>query len=315
MKADRLISILMLLQLHKQLTASDLAKRLEVYVRTIYRDIESLSSLGIPIFTDRGTNGGIRLLGDYKTSLSGINKNEIYSLFLPSGDKILEDLGIEKLKGSTILKILGDSSIDQIKEVENIQNYIYIDMNTWNKNPVNINKDILFILQKGIWNSNILKIIYRKINETKEVILKPFGLVCKRGTWYVIGENNDIIKTYKVSSIESAILEKEKFDRPKDFNLENYWKCSTSKFRDLVPKYNFTFKVNPCIINHIKSRPFITILKEDGNYIDINFDSLFQGIEFAFGYGKNIEIIHPIEAVDEIKRKALEVINLYNINL
>lgn len=315
MKADRLISILMLLQLHKQLTASDLAKRLEVSVRTIYRDIESLSSLGIPIFTDRGTNGGIRLLGDYKTSLSGINKNEIYSLFLPSGDKILEDLGIEKLKGSTILKILGDSSIDQIKEVENIQNYIYIDMNTWNKNPVNINKDILFILQKGIWNSNILKIIYRKINETKEVILKPFGLVCKRGTWYVIGENNDIIKTYKVSSIESAILEKEKFDRPKDFNLENYWKCSTSKFRDLVPKYNFTFKVNPCIINHIKSRPFITILKEDGNYIDINFDSLFQGIEFAFGYGKNIEIIHPIEAVDEIKRKALEVINLYNINL
>ncbi|SCH70744.1 MULTISPECIES: helix-turn-helix transcriptional regulator [unclassified Romboutsia] len=313
MKADRLISILMLLQIHKQLTASDLAKRLEVSVRTIYRDIDSLSSLGIPIFTNRGTNGGIRLLGDYKTNLTGINKNELYSLFLPSGNKILEDLGIEKLKDSTMLKILENSSIDQIKEIENIQNYIYIDMHTWSKSPITTNKYVLGILQKGIWNHNILKMIYRKIDETKEVILKPFGLVCKRGTWYVIGENNDIIKTYKVSSIESVILNKEKFDRPKCFNLENYWKCSTTKFKNLIPKYNFTFKVNPSIINHIKSRPFITILKENNNYIDISFDSLFQGIEFAFGYGKDIEIIHPIEAIDEIKRKALDIINLYKL--
>ena len=62
MKADRLISILMLLQIHKQLTASNLAKRLEVSVRTIYRDIESLSSLGIPIFTDRGTKWGYKTI-------------------------------------------------------------------------------------------------------------------------------------------------------------------------------------------------------------------------------------------------------------
>ena len=70
MKANRLISILMLLQIHKKLTANELAQRLEVFVRTIYRDVESLSSLGIPIFSDRGTNAGIKLLGDYKTYLN-----------------------------------------------------------------------------------------------------------------------------------------------------------------------------------------------------------------------------------------------------
>lgn len=62
MKADRLISILMLLQIHKQLTAKELSKRLEVSIRTIYRDVESLSSLGIPVYADRGINGGIKLL-------------------------------------------------------------------------------------------------------------------------------------------------------------------------------------------------------------------------------------------------------------
>jgi len=262
MKADRLISILMLLQIHKKLTANELAQRLEVSVRTIYRDIDSLSSLGIPVFSDRGTNGGIKLLGDYKTSLNGINDEEIYSLFLPTGDKILEDLGIQKLKDSTILKLLGNSSPYQIKEIENIQNYIYIDMHTWSENPTNVNKDILSVLQNAIWNHKILKIVYRKINETKEVILNPLGLVCKRGIWYLIGINAEVIKTYKVASIESALLIDEHFNRPSDFNLETHWKSSTSNFKSLIPKYTFTFKVNPSIINHIKERKFITINNE-----------------------------------------------------
>lgn len=316
MKADRLISILMLLQIHKKLTANELAQRLEVSVRTIYRDVESLSSVGIPIFSDRGTNGGIELLGDYKTSLNGINDDEIYSLFLPTGDKILEDLGIQKLKDSTILKLLGNSSPYQVKEIENIQNYIYIDMHTWSENPTNVDKDILSILQNAIWNHKILKIVYRKINETKEVILNSLGLVCKRGIWYLIGINAEVIKTYKVTSIESALLIDEHFDRPSDFNLEAHWKSSTSNFKSLIPKYAFTFKVNPSIINHIKERKFITInnevIKDNEIYLDINFDDIWQGIEFAFTYGKDIKIIKPIEAINEIKIKASEVIKLYD---
>ncbi|BDS16705.1 WYL domain-containing protein [Clostridium perfringens] len=316
MKADRLISILMLLQVHKQLTANDLAKRLEVSVRTIYRDIESLSSLGIPIFTERGTNGGIKLLGDYKTTLSGMNKDELYSLFVPTGDKVLDDLGIEKLKDSTMIKLLGNSSTYQMNEIKNIQNYIFIDMYTWGENPIKVDTDILSILQEGIWNSKVLNIVYRKINETKDVILNPLGLVCKRGIWYLIGENNEIIKTYKVSNIESALLTDTLFNRPKYFNLEKHWKSSTSNFKSSIPKHTFTFKVNPSIVNHIKARKFISIsnivVENDNIYMDINFDSIFQGIEFAFGYGKDIEIIYPIDARAEIKKKSYEITKLYS---
>ncbi|MCX0357582.1 YafY family transcriptional regulator [Clostridium perfringens] len=316
MKADRLISILMLLQVHKQLTANDLAKRLEVSVRTIYRDIESLSSLGIPIFTERGTNGGIKLLGDYKTTLSGMNKDELYSLFVPTGDKVLDDLGIEKLKDSTMIKLLGNSSTYQMNEIKNIQNYIFIDMYTWGENPIKVDTDILSILQEGIWNSKVLNIVYRKINETKDVILNPLGLVCKRGIWYLIGENNEIIKTYKVSNIESALLTDTLFNRPKYFNLEKHWKSSISNFKSSIPKHTFTFKVNPSIVNHIKARKFISIsnivVENDNIYMDINFDSIFQGIEFAFGYGKDIEIIYPIDARAEIKKKSYEITKLYS---
>lgn len=315
MKADRLISILMLLQIHKQLTANELAKRLEVSVRTIYRDVESLSALGIPIFTDRGSNGGIKLLGDYKTTLTGINKTELYSLFLPTGNKVLEDLGIEKIKDSTLLKLLGDSSTDQINEIKHIQNYIYIDMYSWSENQIKVDKNILSIIQAGIWNHNILKIIYKKTNETKEVVLNPLGLVCKRGTWYLIGENNEIIKTYKLNNIELASLKDKTFERPNSFNLESYWKSSTLKFKSSIPKHTFTVKVKPSIVNHIKERPFITIsniiIKDEEAFMDIQFDAMFQGIEFAFGYGKDLEIIQPLEAISEMKKKASEILNLY----
>lgn len=315
MRADRLISILMLLQIYKKLTASELSKKLEVSVRTIYRDIDTLSGIGVPIVSDKGINGGIKLLGDYKTSLTGINKNELLSLFIPTGDKILEDLGVENLKYSTMLKILGNSATNEVKEFENIQNYIYIDMYTWNESNTIVNTDILSVLQNAIWNSKSLRILYRKIDETKEVELNPLGLVCKRSIWYLVAVNNEIIKTYKVASIESALLMHDTFIRPYDFNLKSYWRNSTSNFKSLIPKHTFTFKIRPYILNHIKERQFITIsetmIKENEIYLKIKFDAIWQGIEFAFGYGKDIEIIEPIEAISEIKRKALEVIDLY----
>lgn len=314
MRADRLISIIMLLQINKKLTASELSKRLEVSIRTIYRDIDTLSRIGVPVFTDKGINGGIKLLGNYKTSLNGISKKELLSLFIPTSDKILEDLGIENLKYSAVLKILGTSTTNEIQELENIQNYIYIDMCTWNESNNIVNINILSILQNAIWNSKSLKILYRKVNETKEIELNPLGLVCKRGIWYLVAINTEIIKTYKVKSIESAFLT-DYFIRPHDFNLKNHWINSTNNYKKLIPRHTFIFKINPDVLNHIKERQFITIsetfIKEDKLYIKINFDAIWQGVEFAFGYGKDIEIIEPIEAISEIKKKALEVVTLY----
>jgi predicted DNA-binding transcriptional regulator YafY len=305
----------MLLQINKKLTAYQLSKKLEVSIRTIYRDIDTLSGIGVPIVTDKGINGGIKLLGDYKTSLTGITKNELWSLFIPTSDKILEDLGVENLKYSTLLKIMGSSATNEVKEFEDIQNYIYIDMYTWNETNTMANTHILSVLQNAIYNSKSLKILYRKIDETKEVELNPLGLVCKRSIWYLVAVNNEMIKTYKVTSIESALLMDYTFIRPYDFNLKNYWKNSTINFKNLIPKHTFTFKVRPYILNHIKERQFITIsetiVKENELYLKIKFDAIWQGIEFAFGYGKDIEIIEPIEAISEIKKKALEVIDLY----
>lgn len=105
------------------------------------------------------------------------------------------------------------------------------------------------------------------------------------------------------------------FNRSDNFDLKKYRKDTTCNFKESILKYLFTFKVNPSVINHIKERPFITIsnttVKDYGLYIDIRFDVLYQGIEFAFGYWKDVKIVTPIEAIEIIKKKAIDVIGLY----
>ena len=315
MKADRLLSIITLLQRNKLITAKTLAKELEVSIRTIYRDIEALSSMGIPVYSDRGINGGIKLLGDYKTSLTGITTNELPSLFLSAGDKILTDLGYTKLKNSSLLKFASNSSLEQITEINNIQNFIYIDMNTWQNIDTSTLKEALKILQDAIWTSKAINIKYQKQSIEKIYDINPLGLVCKKGTWYLVGINSDIIKTYKISSIIDINKYNHSFTRPENFNLENYWTESTKKFMSNIPKILFQFKIDKNILNIIKQRKpnkikDLTIINDE-YFINIEFNDIWEGVEFSFSFGTQLKILKPQSAIDMIKSKALEVISLY----
>ena len=105
MRADRLISIVMLLQTHERMTADELSQELEVSTRTIYRDITALNSAGIPIYTDRGPGGGIALLESYRTTLTGMNEEETRALFMLSIPHALVELGVGQELKSALLKL------------------------------------------------------------------------------------------------------------------------------------------------------------------------------------------------------------------
>src|SRR5690348_11748838 len=96
MRADRLLSIVLLLQAHQRLTARELAQRLEVSERTVLRDMEALTVAGIPVIADRGAGGGWRLLDGYQTKLTGLKPSEIRSLFLARPERLIADLGLKE---------------------------------------------------------------------------------------------------------------------------------------------------------------------------------------------------------------------------
>src|SRR5437867_9784293 len=106
MRADRLLSILLLLQVQRNVTARELAQRLEVSERTILRDMDALSTAGIPVVAERGTGGGWRLLEEYRTNLTGLNAAEIQALFLAKPPQLLADLGLDKAADAGLIKLL-----------------------------------------------------------------------------------------------------------------------------------------------------------------------------------------------------------------
>lgn len=315
MRADRLLSIISLLQLHKQMTAKELASKLEVSVRTIYRDIDALTIMGVPVVTDRGPDGGIKLLGDYKTDLTGLNDEELQYLFLPPPQKVLTDLDIKNPNYHSLLKLIGSASKHQLNLIENIQNYIYIDMYSWNETNA-VNREILYSLQSAIWNTSQITIDYSKANGNRKIDLKPLGLINKKGIWY-LAAIDDITKIYKVSLINEVILTDLRFPRPHDFDLGEYWKKSTSDFMSKIPKYIIKIKTIPEVSEFIERRKFISVvdkqLKEDMVLLTIEFNAKWQAVEFALGCGNKVDIIEPEDVKLEVIEISKQILEKYRV--
>ena len=148
MRADRLLSILLLLQVHQRMTTRDLAKRLEVSERTIHRDMEALSTAGIPVAAERGTDGGWFLLEEYRTNLTGLNEAEIQALFVKPS-RLLADLGLGKASEAAFIKLLAALPSMYRRDAEYIRQRIHVDMSGWRRSEEAI--PCLPTLQEAIW--------------------------------------------------------------------------------------------------------------------------------------------------------------------
>src|SRR2546423_8119896 len=133
MRAERLLSIVLLLQSYHQLTARDLARRLEVSERTIHRDMDALSFAGIPVIAERGVGGGWSLMGEYRTNLTGLNEAEIQSLFVTKPSRLLADLNLEKAAEGALLKLLVSLPSMYRRGAEQMRQRIYVDVTGWSR--------------------------------------------------------------------------------------------------------------------------------------------------------------------------------------
>src|SRR5581483_5649644 len=185
MRADRLLSILMMLQIRGQVTARELAQRLEVSERTIYRDIEALSMAGVPVYAERGPGGGCVLAEGYRTNLTGLTEDEVRSLFMPGMTRQLADLGAEKTLDAALLKLLAALPSDHRRDVEHTRQRIFVDTVGWYYSTEV--SPYLHLLREAIWNDCKARIVYRKSNgEVSERVVDPLGLVAKAGIWYMV---------------------------------------------------------------------------------------------------------------------------------
>jgi len=225
LRADRLLSLLLLLQARGRMTAQELAERLEVSERTIYRDIGALSSAGIPVYTESGPGGGCELVDGYQTKLTGLTTAEVRALFLLSLSGPLADLGLDRALDDALLKLSAALPITARSDAAQVRQRIHMD--TTAPDQANRALPYLGLIQEAVWQDRTLQLTYgRYVRQDFE----PYGLVSKANVWYLVGTTAGEMQVLRVSRIQAAELTAQRFVRPDTFDLANYWTEWSNRF-------------------------------------------------------------------------------------
>jgi predicted DNA-binding transcriptional regulator YafY len=317
MRADRLFSIVLLLQSNGQLTARSLAKRLEVSERTIHRDMEALSGAGIPVVALRGTGGGWSLLGEYRTSLTGLNEAEIQSLFVTKPARLLADLNLEKASEGALLKLLAAMPPLHRRGAEYARQRIYVDVAGWRGSEESV--PLLHVLQDAVWHERKVRMMYgRGECGSAERLIDPLGLVAKGSVWYLVAAIDGEIRSYRVSRVESVDVLDESFVRPADFDLAAFWEKSAAEFRSNLPRYRALVRVRQEIVPRLPfagrfARIEHTGEPDDDGWVEValRFDVEEMACEYALSFGTLLEVLEPQTLREKVLQAAKNVVAFY----
>ena len=322
MRADRLISILMLLQTRGLMTAQALAERLEVSERTIYRDLDALSAAGVPVYTERGPGGGCALLDSYRTNLTGLTEEELRALFLLSIPDPLADLGMSQALEAAQLKLSATISATRRADVEHFRARVHLDSAPWFHPPEQVPH--LQTIQEAVWNARRLRITYRRSDgEWINRLLEPYGIVAKASLWYVVGQAMSSLRVYRVTRIEEAQLSDSTFERPADFNLAQFWADWVARFEAGQGRFVATVRVAPAALPNLLRLLGESIQRqidqagspdESGRLtLEISFHSADEAQVYLLGLGDAVEVIAPSDLRQRVIEAAKQTLTAYRV--
>lgn len=243
MRASRLLSLLLLLQTRGRLTAEELSRELEVSVRTIYRDVESLSAAGVPVYGDRGPAGGYQLLNGYRTRLTGLTPDEAESIFLAGMPGPAAELGLGTVLATAQLKLLAALPPELQSRANRISERFHLDAPSWFNESERL--PYLSIVASAVWDQQQIHVRYRRWRGEVERTLDPLGIVLKAGNWYLVARSSGQLRTYRASRILELEVLDERFERPEEFDLASFWDSWSAQFQERLYRHEVTLRVSP----------------------------------------------------------------------
>ncbi len=254
MRADRLLSLLLLLQNRGRTTAPELAAELEVSVRTVYRDIDALGASGVPVLADRGPAGGYRLADGYRTRLTGLTDAQAGSLFLAGVPGPAQDLGLGADLAAAQLKLQAALPGRLAGRARQIQERFHLDATAWfrDADPV----PHLARIAQAVWDQRVLHAHYRRWRGEVRRELHPLGLVLKGGIWYLVArvgagagagdeDGEETVRTYRVARFLAVDTAEDGFERPAGFELAAYWQESTDRLDAALRRQTAQLRLSP----------------------------------------------------------------------
>jgi len=231
MRAARLIKMVLLLQNRPSMTAAELARELEVSERTITRDAQALSEAGVPVYADRGRTGGYRLIGGYRTRLTGLARGEAEALFLSGVPGALREMGLADAASAARLKVSA-ALLPALKDASRTAaQRFHLDAPAWFAEPRT--PALLPEIAEAVWDDRRITARYRRDEADVERELEPYGLVLKAGVWYVCARvaGTGSFRVYRIDRFTSVGTEDtERFGRDEAFDLPAFWAEQAERF-------------------------------------------------------------------------------------
>lgn len=313
------------------MTAQDLADELEVSVRTVYRDVDSLSAAGVPVYGDRGPTGGYQLVDGYRTRLTGLTPDEAETLFLAGVPGPAAELGLGTVLAAAQLKLLAALPPELRSRAGRVRERFHLDAPGWFQDadqPPNLG-----VIADAVWNQRRLQVRYRRWGVSKgqarlrEVArtLEPLGLVLKSGIWYLVARVSSQDRAYRVSRMLNLDVLPEQFDRPESFDLAEFWRAWTERFEAALYNGEATVRLSPRareLVPHYFDPAVARAMDETAGPPDeagwvqavLPIESIRHAERALLRLGPDAEVLTPPELRERMLANAEALVRLYRPN-
>ncbi|MFC3575442.1 YafY family protein [Streptomyces yaanensis] len=317
MKSDRLLSILLLLQTRGRVPAHELAERLEVSVRTIYRDIEALSASGVPVYAERGRHGGIELLAGFRTDVTGLTADESRALFILAAQGTHAALGLDAALGSALRKVMAALPAPHRPAAEVTSRRILVDATRWKGGPqLAVDLDTL---QDAVFADRRLRLRYRHSGDTAPhtYTVDPYGLVSKAGVWYLVADRRAKPRLFRADRVRSATLLDDPVRRRPGVELADAWEVLRREVEERPGGLDVTVRVRRDRLDmflRMTASALAGLPEDDGASEWVTARLSYGFVREArqlLAFSDRVEVLSPPEVREELMTAAASVTKLY----
>jgi predicted DNA-binding transcriptional regulator YafY len=321
-RADRLLSLVLLLQARGGATAQVMAAELEVSVRTVYRDLAALGAAGVPVVTEPGPGGGCRLMEDYRFPLRGLRADEAEALLILGVPGALRELGLDRALDAAQRKIRLTAGLADGADRDAV--LVHLDMPRWFGGHEQV--PCLRDLAQALRLRRRLAFRYRHRDGRDEPqVAGPLGLVDKAGIWYLVaspaGTADSAFRVFRAGRISSARILAEAFERPADFELAAFWQRWSAEFTASRPRLQVTLRASPealAVFGEIFGQAAGPALEaalapdEDGwRVVRLSFEHELAAAHRLAGFGDQVEVLTPAAVRARLVTTAQEILHRY----
>ncbi|MGI9595532.1 MAG: helix-turn-helix transcriptional regulator [Acidimicrobiales bacterium] len=319
MRASRLVELLLRLQLRGGASAAELAAVFDVSIRTIYRDVDALSAAGVPIYTEVGRNGGIRIEPSYRVAgLPQLDTEEARGVLFAAVPAIADQLGFDAAAADRTLLPAMELSAEVAARV--VRDRLLVEPTHWFVAPDDT--PALAEVARAVWESREVRLAYRG----SDVVAQPLGLILKGDTWYLLGRArrgaDRLDRLFRLSRIDAVELLDHRFDRPPDFDLAAAWAERRQAFLDSIePEYSVTVRIAPVaeprlakLEEGVPELPLPTDLERDERgwaRLELRFDGPDRAVRHLLPLGADVEVLDPPQLRQRMMDAAVRIAALY----